>query len=385
MVGDANEQVKYEICDGVFKRISEKAEEKDSFKNFDDAIQKFRDDIDKEGDKGLSLNTLRDKKFTVTSYNENGFHANPKEGKGSHSVNISKIKEMYEKGEASMTNFSYAWGILEYLKSEYNLAEFKNYVLIIDEINRGNISKIFGELITLIEKSKRIGAEDELKVTLPYSGDKDFGVPSNLYIIGTMNTEDRSIALMDIALRRRFHFVEMMPDTSKLEGIKVKSIDIQKMFEKINERIEYLMDRDHQIGHSFFMPLLEKEKTEDEKYKKLHKIFYYELIPLLQEYFYEDWEKIQIILDDHPKQKSKEGKDELRFIIDNTMKETEVIGFDHDDIQDKKVLYSINSSLKEYKMNEQAFIKIYDKIEIKNNEQTNKDYVTDENKTDTEE
>ena len=133
--------------------------------------------------------------------------------------------------------------IYEYFKTSQadrkHKSKTKNYILIIDEINRGNISKIFGELITLLEDSKRIGAKEELKVKLPYTND-EFGVPKNLYILGTMNTADRSIALMDTALRRRFEFTEMMPDLEAIKDIEVGEINIYTLLETINKRIEYL-------------------------------------------------------------------------------------------------------------------------------------------------
>ncbi|HBD8768128.1 TPA: AAA family ATPase, partial [Campylobacter jejuni] len=162
----------------------------------------------------------------------------------------------------------------------------KSYIIIIDEINRGNVSKIFGELITLIEPSKRIGEKEELKVTLPYSG-KEFGVPKNVYIIGTMNTADRSITSLDTALRRRFEFIEMMPDVSKL-SIDCEGINLQELLKAINTRIEYLLDREKTIGHAFFVSV---ENLED-----LKKVFQNKIIPLLQEYFYNDYALINAVL-----------------------------------------------------------------------------------------
>ena len=189
-----------------------------------------------------------------------------------------------------MSNGTIDWKeILEDININQN-QDIKNHILIIDEINRGNISKIFGELITLIEPSKRIRADEEIKVKLPYSND-DFGVPQNLYILGTMNTADRSIALMDTALRRRFEFIEMLPDLEVLNSLEVENINIRLMLEKINQRVEYLYDRDHTIGHAYFMSLKENQTLEE-----LENIFKNKIIPLLQEYFYDDWEKILMVL-----------------------------------------------------------------------------------------
>ena len=171
------------------------------------------------------------------------------------------------------------------------------YVFVIDEINRGNISKIFGELITLIENTKRGGMVEATSAILPYSGDT-FCVPANVYILGTMNTADRSIALMDTALRRRFQFVEMMPDSKVISDVVIEGLDVAKMLDIINERIAFLYDREHTIGHAFFTGLL---KPENRTVRALGSIFEKSVIPLLQEYFYEDYQKIQLILGDNAK------------------------------------------------------------------------------------
>ena len=201
---------------------------------------------------------------------------------------IEGIRPVLAGDESKNVEYKLHKGVFREIADQAHEDRDQNYVLIIDEINRGNIAKIFGELITLVERSKRLGQYDEAMITLSYSKE-EFGVPDNLYIIGTMNTADRSIAQLDTALRRRFEFIEMMPDpkhgkiSTDMEGVKC-----QELLAVMNERIHFLLDREHQIGHTYFMDIGDLESLEA--------AFKNKIIPLLQEYFYDHWEKIDLVL-----------------------------------------------------------------------------------------
>lgn len=224
-------------------------------------------------------------------------------------------------------------GAFKDLCRKARLAPDQRFAMVIDEINRGNISKIFGELITLIEPDKREGEENAISVTLPYSGES-FSVPPNLDIIGTMNTADRSLALLDTALRRRFDFVPVLPDPrdeagAPLSGLRVtlggQVIDIPRMLSVINQRVEALYDRDHCIGHAYFTSLAQVPDG-DERLVALSQVFSNRIVPLLEEYFFEDWQKIRLVLADNQKPES------ARFVIESRDHEEDLarlFGSDH--------------------------------------------------------
>lgn len=361
----AGDKITYEVEPGIFRRICDRASRTSG--NFATVIEQFKADI-LEGQRKENLTIKsKDTTFDIVYRGTNTFHIQPHNTTKSdpwYPINIDQLQQAFESGSFEKTyNVTYLRETINYLKEHYNLrresnikaeeADQERYVLIIDEINRGNVSQIFGELITLIEPSKRLGNAESLEVTLPYSK-TTFGVPNNLYIIGTMNTADRSAEALDTALRRRFCFEEMPPrpellkpgyrfwsllwaaklvkwedkdymadeksllefqgatekiwnerktlwDAFEKEGKKPAQAeklaaeeflgpDLSMLLKIINGRIELLLDRDHLIGHSFFIGV--------KSWSDLQGTFSQNILPLLQEYFYGDYGKIRLVLGD---------------------------------------------------------------------------------------
>ncbi|GAD76292.1 McrB family protein [Vibrio azureus] len=368
-------QISYEVKSGIFKEICEQASRgvEQSNDPLEIAIEALKSELE-EG-VSLSLSTQRGKMLDIQYHGNTTFRAFPHEtshedlGNG-YPVSIDSIRKLYGGADAKeFYNPSYVKAILQHLVKTYNLPtepvvetkEVKSFVLVIDEINRGNISKVFGELITLIEPSKRKGQEEALELTLPYSG-KPFSVPDNLNIIGTMNTADRSLAMMDTALRRRFDFVEMMPKPELLTGAVVKGIDLQRLLDVLNQRIEILYDREHTLGHAFFMPvkaLVEQDK-QDLAFFELQSVFKNKIIPLLEEYFFEDWSKIRLVIADNQKTPEKQ------FIKEHSHTKQELsalFGAEHnlDQYGQSVVKYTLADKADEVWYDAESYIGLYSK------------------------
>lgn len=301
----------YKVKPGIFKEICERA--KTITDNFEESWERLVNDLNQDPAE-IEIQMISGKSTFKVELNQYGTGLAERKGKQPKFFNRDQLYNVYKglPGVESGGHDNYRKAIVEKMKSDYGLIEYsqnydkdklsksKNYVLIIDEINRGNVAQIFGELITLIEPSKRLGKGEEMNAILPYSSAQKgepvyFGVPSNLYIIGTMNTADRSVEALDTALRRRFSFEEMMPDSGLLKEIEIdkNKIDLSQLLNDINKRIEVLKDREHQIGHSYFMGC--PDNAEDAK-EWLKNVFKDKIVPLLQEYFYGDYKKIYLVL-----------------------------------------------------------------------------------------
>ena len=333
--------VTYEVKDGIFKSICKNAFSKEiTSDNFEVVYQKLLDEIDNSVDNKLVLETLvHAKEFTIYKNSKNNirFHSNTE--KAYEAVIKKEVLEHYLKTGEALDWAPYTKSVANYIIEKYNYIqneaiEPKKHVLIIDEINRGNVSAIFGELITLLEEDKRKGNKEHTEAVLPYSGNK-FSVPNNVYIIGTMNTADRSVEALDTALRRRFSFVEMQPNPEVLS--EVENVDLSKLLETINKRIEVLIDKDHQIGHSYFIGI---QDIED-----LKRTFKDKIIPLLEEYFYRDFGKIGLVL----------GGEFIK-LAENQVAFPENFEYEKDFLEDKKIYHITSFS----DWDEKAFKSIYE-------------------------
>ena len=319
---DGEETISYEVCDGLFKSIAIKASDKKVVVSFDEIYKKFIGDVMEQ--ETFSLKTpVQKKPFNVRISASDNCVAIPQTETASEMTVTKKMIADYLVDGTVKDWKPYLSSIAEHIKTNYHYRvdeednADKPYVIIIDEINRGNISQIFGELITLIEPDKRKGQAEEIEVILPYSKEP-FSVPSNLHIIGTMNTADRSVEALDTALRRRFSFMEMnpLPRLLNKDAFRCEGIDLNAMLEAINARIEKLLDKDYCIGHSYFMTIKNKQEPLDE----LKYIFQNKILPLLQEYFYGNWGKIRLIVGPE----FVEGKsNEVRFLDAGTEEDIE--------------------------------------------------------------
>ncbi|HEC1748046.1 TPA: AAA family ATPase [Campylobacter lari] len=369
-----SKEVEYEIKDGIFKELCKKAldnyensilnidelnkkiELKEKVENFLNWLLETNEPIGKTKGGNFFVVDINDKTVMIYSEGVERFDGNFNlsisifmellKHKDEFNNAAEMFKKVFDRDYADRTH-TYYFNLVKKFKAYEKQSTAKNenkknndnslkpYIIIIDEINRGNVSKIFGELITLIEPSKRIGKEEELKVTLPYSKD-EFGVPKNVYIIGTMNTADRSITSLDTALRRRFEFIEMIPKPNVLSD-NCEGVNLQELLKAINTRIEYLLDREKTIGHAFFIGI--------ENLEKLKNVFQNKIIPLLQEYFYNDYALIDAVL-------NKNGMLE-NVIVENKDYLKNMTEF----IESDKVIYKFSDS---QKWDEATFKKIYE-------------------------
>ena len=307
---DRGKQVTYEVQDGIFKQMAKRAEKAGLNREtqaaqveFERAFEALRSEMEASETDEVKI-PMKRVSFNITAIGPNAISFRKHSGGTGHTLLIDTLRKIYT-GVLDYPNNglgTYYHPLVDYLRKKSQTAppaaeeETETpHVLIIDEINRGNVAAIFGELITLIETDKRSGGKHPLRLTLPYSK-AEFSVPSNLYLIGTMNTADRSVEALDTALRRRFSFTEMAPQAELLDGILTLDeggeIALAQLLSIINQRIAALIDRDHCIGHAYFMGIDEAEDL----WAALQVAFHRNILPLLQEYFFGDHGKIGLVL-----------------------------------------------------------------------------------------
>lgn len=350
---DVEKGIFRQICDQAAKHTKEKAASKAH--SFELCWRVFSEQLAEKESLEIKMSQTS---FRVVDFNAKRIFFEKSNGKKDHTLSIKTLKDIFEGSRDYTSGLGVYYNpLVRYLKDLVPIEQKpaikrQNYVLVIDEINRGNISKIFGELITLIEPSKRKGADEELELQLSLSSPDDksslpvkFSVPDNLYIIGTMNTADRSLAMMDTALRRRFDFVEMMPRADLFSGHRIEwqeqNINLQSLLEALNKRIEVLYDREHTLGHAFLFPAYNAAKSgkHDLAFIELKAAFKNKIIPLLEEYFYEDWNKIRLVLGDSLKKDEK-----LRFLHKQEDLYSDLFGEEHglELYEDSKTTYKIS-------------------------------------------
>jgi len=373
------DQLSYFEKDGVFKSICNDAKEYLGESQatpkaiFTDKWEQFSEQV-AASEHGLKIETLSGRShFTITDVTDTTVRFDKSTGQSVHSLSIKTLEAIFNNEREIRGGLSPYYDALvcylEELDSDIGIYNDRaNFVLIIDEINRGNISKIFGELITLIEPSKRLGQSEALEATLPYSGDK-FSVPDNLYIIGTMNTADRSLALMDTALRRRFDFVEMMPNYNTLhdendQPYKINysgvEIDLAQLLQTLNKRITALYDREHQLGHAFLMPvvkLINVGKHAEALYE-LKTCFQNKIIPLLAEYFFEDWQKLRLVLGDNQKEERNQAQIIKKVPVEFSSLFGDTSG--HDWAEDEEYEYRLVSNSDALWLEAKTYVDMYD-------------------------
>ncbi len=365
---DENNALTYHVEDGIFKRIADEACKGVGFKDPLQAAIQILIEKQEQQDARLTLTTKQGKQFEIEYEGGKTFKVFPESMETANTnyvASISNVKKLYETGnKQGIYNPSYVDGLLRFLQSECGLEDFESgevnpqasqpFVLIIDEIHRGDIARIFGELLSIIEPSKRAGCAHATHITLPYSKES-FSVPANLHIIGTMNSTDCNISTLPSSILRRFELIEIAPNYAALEALpSINGIQICPMVKAINQRIELLLDKSHVLGHSLFMTLNNTPTLEH-----LSRLFQHHVVPLLLSHFKGDWDAVSKVLGDHLASRSP-STSQQRFITktfdDDAI--SQLMGSDWESM-------GMNIGINAYDLNtqalqsKQAFINIY--------------------------